>query len=245
MNSDASGDLIGNFEPNPGNILCQSIGILLHHRIEFTAVGIIDLDCKLIGNAVLLQIHKGIPQIPLFLHLGGDLSGFVPADSLDLSQTFRLLLDDPEGILPELTDDPLRQCGPDALDGTGCQIALDPLYTLWCCRLKGLILKLVTVAWMIYVGTFQCQILTCRDPFADSGALYFPLLCNQGKNGVAIFLILKNDSVHIAGNFFHSQLLKKIGCLSAKQPISPMSNSSLCIRTKTPHTFLYRSPPPS
>ena len=67
---------------------------------------LVDLHRKVHGNPVLLEEDHRLTHIPFFLHLAADLHRHALADTLDLSETFRLLLHDPEGVRLELLYDP-------------------------------------------------------------------------------------------------------------------------------------------
>lgn len=77
MNACSGGDLIRNLKSYAVDVLRQTIGILLHDPVKARAVGVIDPQGQCVGDTILLQIDQRIPQIPLFLHLHGNLTGLI------------------------------------------------------------------------------------------------------------------------------------------------------------------------
>ena len=99
-------DLVRYLKSHPLDIVRQLIRIFLDHRVHSRTVMLIDLHCKVHGDPVLLKEHHGLTHISFFLHLAADLHRHALADALDLGETFRLLLHDPEGVRLELLYDP-------------------------------------------------------------------------------------------------------------------------------------------
>ena len=99
-------DLVRDLKSHTLDIVRQLIRIFLDHRVHSRTVMLVDLHCKVHGDPVLLKEHHGLTHISFFLHLAADLHCHALADALDLSETFRLLLHDPEGVRFELLYDP-------------------------------------------------------------------------------------------------------------------------------------------
>ena len=99
-------DLVRDLKSHPLDIVRQLVRILLDHRVHSRTVMLVDLHRKVHGDPVLLKEHHGLTHISFFLHLAADLHRHALADALDLSETFRLLLHDPEGVRLELLYDP-------------------------------------------------------------------------------------------------------------------------------------------
>ena len=99
-------DLVRYLKSHPLDIVRQLIRIFLDHRVHSRTVMLIDLHCKVHGDPVLLKEHHGLTHISFLLHLAADLHRHALADALDLGETFRLLLHDPEGVRLELLYDP-------------------------------------------------------------------------------------------------------------------------------------------
>ena len=104
--TDLRRDLVRDLKSHPLDIVRQLVRIFLDHRVHSRTVMLIDLHCKVHGDPVLLKEHHGLTHISFFLHLAADLHRHALADALDLSETFRLLLHDPEGVRLELLYDP-------------------------------------------------------------------------------------------------------------------------------------------
>ena len=104
--TDLCRDLIRNLKSDSMDIVRQLIRILLDHRVHSRTVMLVDLHRKVHGDPVLLKEHHGLTHISFFLHLAADLHCHALADALDLGETFRLLLHDPEGVRLELLYDP-------------------------------------------------------------------------------------------------------------------------------------------
>ena len=99
-------DLVRDLKSHSLDIVRQLIRILLDHGVHSRTVMLVDLHRKVHGDPILLKEHQGLTHISFFLHLAADLHRHALADTLDLSETFRLLLHDPEGVRLELLYDP-------------------------------------------------------------------------------------------------------------------------------------------
>ena len=127
LNPYAPGNLIRRRESDSPDILRQAIRIDLHDLIQISPVGLPDPRGMRAPDSVFLQKDHGVPKILFVLHLRPDLTRHPKADPLDLRQLLRLLLHDPERIIPETFHDFGGHRGTDPFDTPGRKIPVHGL----------------------------------------------------------------------------------------------------------------------
>ena len=111
-------NFICDFKSYTGDIFSQFVWIVLHDRINFIAILLVDPNGHSVGYTILLQKTHSISGIPLFKQLYSDLPGHALTNSLDFCQSFRLPLDDLIGLLSKSLYDSGCQGSAHTLDGS-------------------------------------------------------------------------------------------------------------------------------
>ncbi len=123
-------------ESDPPDIVCQPIGILPHDLNTLIAISFIDLYAISRGNSMGLQENHDILDFLLLLPcLLDHLHPFRP-NSFHLQQLIGFFLNNLQGVLFKLPDNPFCVHRTDALDQSAAEILFDP-----CSRSRKLFLK--------------------------------------------------------------------------------------------------------
>ena len=201
---DSRRDLIRGGKADPVDILCQLVGVLPQDRVHIGAVSFPYLERDAVGNAVLLQKEHRVPQLPLFSHVRGDLSGAPLADPLDLREPLGLLVHDPQRVVPEFLDDPRRQRLSDALYRAGRQIAQHRLGILGRDHPVDFHLELLPVHGVLYALAGNDAALALADGRRKTGAGQDPVLGMHLKHGICIFFVSVDYVLYISLDLYHS-----------------------------------------
>ena len=119
-------------------IVCQPVGILPNHTQAALSVGLVDLRSMRCTDIVGLEKEHDVLDLFLLLPAFFDpLNALLPY-TRHLKQAVWALLDDVQGVFTELSDDPLREFGTNALDHTAAKILLDAKHCRRQCLLKML-----------------------------------------------------------------------------------------------------------
>ena len=196
-------DLVRRGESYAVDVLGQLVGIVPKDRVHLRVVGLPDLERYAVRDAELLQKEHGVPQVAFLSRLRRDLTRFPLADALDLRQSFRLLVHDPERLAAESLDDPGSQRLSDALDGTGREVAQDRFLPFRRDHAIGLHLELLAVNGMLHCFARHDAALPLTDGKGIAGAGQKPVLAVDFEYGICVFLVPVNDMFYISLVLFH------------------------------------------
>ena len=171
----------------------QDIGIGPHHLQGHVSVGPVQGAGQLRGELVLRQKFQQAAHPHLFSEGVADGTGPLGGDPFQGGELLRLLLDDPQGVLPEGFDELPGSCLADALDGSGGQVVEDLLQPLGQAALHYVGPELGAVGGVAHPLPPDSEVLPRGHP--GHGAHYRHLLLPrvQAENRIAVFLVLKDD----------------------------------------------------
>ena len=203
VDTDLLRDLIRRLKAHAGNIICQTVGILLHDLVGSLSVFLVDFHRQRHGDPVSGQKHHGLAKLFFLFHLLRDLPRLPLADPLDLRQTFRLFLDDPEGVSPEPADDPGCQRRAHSLNRPAPQIPLHGRLILRREDCTLLHLHLFSVYRMLRHAPpdFQKFSLSEHRKYPHTGQ-FFLLRC-QLKDRISVVRIPEYNMLHVSFAYLH------------------------------------------
>ena len=213
-NTDFCGNSVCRLESDSVDILCQAVGVLSENTVHLFAVFRVYLHAEGKRHTVLLQKQHSGPLAALCISLFRDISGFFHADSLDFCQPFRLLLKNPQRLLPELPDDPRGQGFAYTFDSPRPEITLNGFPAFRLANLVAFHLELFPVGDMGSKTTerFDTFAFVHRLKKADQSQL-FPF-GPETQNGVSVLLIPEYDVFYNPFyRFLHSFVLCSIRVL--------------------------------
>ena len=159
-----------------------------------------------------LQEHHDILHVLLFLPTIANLAYPTLADAGDFEQTVGIVLNDLEGLQPEVLHYQLGHLWADAFHQSAAQVLLNTddicrkfLSPLLSCELPAI--TLVNEPVPLYgKDSTHCHLMEDAD-----NSLFLPVALNSGlKDGIAILRILERDSLYGTLDLFHGRLLLTI-----------------------------------
>ena len=148
MDSDLGCNLISGFKPHARHMVGYLVRILFYDTVHAPPVMLVYPCCQSRRYSVFLQIDHCLAHVLLFFYLSGNLPGLALADSFDLSQAFRLFLDDAESVLLKLFYNPSSQGCANPFHRSGSQVPLNGNQVLRLADFGCLCLKLQSVQFM-------------------------------------------------------------------------------------------------
>ena len=212
-NAGAGRHFVGHFEANAHHIIRQAVGVIFHHLKGAVFILFINTHGIGRGNIEALQKHHSPAQFMLFTEGFGNFLGFIEADALDLRQHVGLFFDDIEGGLPKAFHDALGRFGPDALDHAGGKVFFHACYGGGHGFFIILHLDLPAVQGVHRPVAPDLQGLAAVDIGNGAHAGHLIILCGQGKNRVAVILILIDDILHFANDLQIFHAFTSLSCL--------------------------------
>ena len=185
------------------DVLREAVGILPQHVVEVRPVGVPDLLGLGAADAVAGEKHHGGALLLLVLEDPRDLPGAPLADSFDLCEPLRLLVQDAHRVVPEGLDNPLCKRRADPADRAAPQVALDGLPPLRCPPGEGGKFELPAVDRVLPIGAPHRAGVSRMDlpGVADTGQV-LPGLRRKDKHRVLVLLIPICDLLHIPDKCF-------------------------------------------
>ena len=115
LDPDLLGDLVGLPEADPVNVIDQRVRILQNDIDGVCAVNLIEFQCLLGADPVLLERHGHLGEFPVFRKGCGDLFCRLRSDTGYFDESFRLLFDDVERVFTKGRNNGCRRFSADAL----------------------------------------------------------------------------------------------------------------------------------
>ena len=203
---------VGSLETDAPDVICQTVGIILHLLDTVLAVLLVDL-CSVGGtDTVSLQEHHDVLHILLFLPAIANLANPALADAGYFEQTVGIVLNNLEGIQPEVLHNQLGHLRPDALHQSAAQVLL---YADDVCRkfLSPFLSRELPAITLVNVPvSLYGKDCTHRHLMEDAdNGLFFPIALDGGlKDGIAILRILERDTLYGTLDLLHSSLFLTI-----------------------------------
>src|SRR5215813_9250880 len=156
-------DLISSSEADAADVAGHAVWVFRNKPNSIGAVGLVDAHCARRADAIAVQKQHDLADDLLRSPAGNDPLRAFGADSGDLTQTPRLLLDDLEHGFAENAHELLRIDRADAADHAGAEIFLDPLDCRRCRGLKERGPELDAVSPIVDPGPARLDELAGRD----------------------------------------------------------------------------------
>jgi hypothetical protein len=193
-----SADPVRGQEADAGDLLGRQIRIVAQDPDRVRAV----LTSQPLGQSrsepQTLQVRERFGLRGAAAHGLGDRRRLLRPDAADLAQPARLRGDHLERTVAELLHEPLGEGGPDAVDQTRTEVALDALARARCHRREGLDLEALAVLRVLLEAAAHLQRLAGRHraEVADQHDAALVPLRGGVEHAEAAVLALEDDLVH-------------------------------------------------
>jgi hypothetical protein len=118
-------NLVGALEADPQDVDGEAVGVLAYNRDRAIPVLLVDARGVRGRDAVRLEEHHHVLDLPLLDPRAGDALAAHRTDPLDLDEALGLLVDDLQGLHAEVSDQTLGHHLADAAHEAGAEVLLD------------------------------------------------------------------------------------------------------------------------
>ena len=190
---------------DPPDIVCQAIGIFLHHRNAVRPIGLEDL-CRVAGTHIVpLQKEHDVFDLLLLDPALFDLLHARFPDARDTVEPVRITFDHFERVFTEGLHDPAGILGADSPDQSAPQVFFNPVDCRGQCLFKAFHGKLAPVPGVDLPAACQQQ---------DTSHMYFrhqadhrhqiaESFCPAANHGIAVHFVVIGNTLYYAAQFFH------------------------------------------